>query len=76
MTPANILIRYIPPPYILGGTCVVFGALVTGCGGASNYATVLALRILIGCAQSFILGSSIYGSLWFRRDELASVGGG
>ena len=75
MLPANILLRYIPPNLQLGGSVLIFGAIVTGLGGAQNYATVLALRILIGTSQSFIQGLSLYTSLWFTRDEVAGIAG-
>ena len=75
MLPANILLRKISPHMLIGGTVVVFGAFVCAVGGAQNYSTVLALRILTGCAQSFVNGFTIYATVWFQRDELASIAG-
>lgn len=74
MFPANIILKAFPPRFIIGGACVIFGSLVAGLGGAQNYATLIAIRILVGCSQSMIQGLTIYGSLWFRRNEMATVG--
>jgi hypothetical protein len=38
---------------------------------ARNYATVLALRILLGCAQAYVQFLTVYISLWYKRDEVA-----
>ena len=75
MLPANILLRKISPHMLIGGTVAVFGAFVCAMGGAKNYSTVLALRILTGCTQSFINGFAMYATVWFKRDEVASVAG-
>ena len=75
MLPGNILLRYISPHIIIGGAVLLFGAFVCAMGGAQNYQTVLALRILVGFAQAFIQGLGLYNSLWFRRNEIATVGG-
>ena len=75
MLPGNILLRYISPNKMIGGSVLTFGAIVCGMAGAQNYQTLLALRILVGFAQAFIQGFGIYTSLWFRRDEIATVGG-
>jgi MFS family permease len=75
MLPGNILLRYISPNKMIGESVVSFGAIVCGMSGAQNYQTLLALRILVGFAQAFIQGVSVYTSLWFKRDEIATVGG-
>ncbi len=54
----------------------MFGGFVAIMGAAENYATVVALRILIGFAQAFIQGTGLYGSLWWKRDEVATRGCG
>ena len=59
MFPANIILKVIAPNIVVGVATLVFGSLVCGLGGATNYATVVALRFLIGCAQSFIQGMTI-----------------
>ena len=75
MLPGNILLRYISPNKMIGGSVLAFGAIVCGMAGSQNYQTLLALRILVGFAQAFIQGLSIYTSLWFKRNEIATVGG-
>lgn len=42
---------------------------------AKNAATVLALRILFGFASTFLQALTLYTSLWYKRDELATRGG-
>jgi hypothetical protein len=73
--PGNILLRLLSPPIVLGGTAIIFGAILIGMAGAQNYATVLALRILLGSTQAFMQGISLYSSLWYKRDEIATRGG-
>ncbi|KEF59000.1 uncharacterized protein A1O9_03843 [Exophiala aquamarina CBS 119918] len=41
---------------------------------AQNFGTALSLRILLGSAQSFVQGISLYSSLWYKRDEIATRG--
>jgi hypothetical protein len=75
MLPGNILLRYFSPNKMVGGAVVAFGAVVCGMSGVQNYQTLLALRILVGFAQAFIQGLGVYNSLWFKRNEIATVGG-
>ncbi|KAJ9603715.1 hypothetical protein H2200_011901 [Cladophialophora chaetospira] len=72
--PGNLLLRLLTPPIVLGGTALAFGAILIGMSGAQNYSTVLALRILLGSAQAFMQGLSLYSSLWYKRDEIATRG--
>jgi hypothetical protein len=75
MLPGNICLRYVLPNWQLGGNVITFGLLVTCMAAAQNYATILALRILVGASQAFIQGLGLYVSLWYKRDELATRGG-
>ncbi|KAH0843473.1 hypothetical protein FOPE_08711 [Fonsecaea pedrosoi] len=74
MFPGNICLRlpWVTAPALIGGGVLTFGAFCAGIGGAQGYATVLALRIFVGCAQAFIQGLGLYLSFWYRRNELAS----
>ncbi|KAK4893997.1 hypothetical protein LTR27_007803 [Elasticomyces elasticus] len=72
MLPGNLLTRPFTPQRTIGGSVIVFGAVVIGLSAAKNYATVLSLRVLIGLAQAVIQGQSVYTSTWYKRDELAS----
>lgn len=62
MLPANLVLKVIAPNVVVGLAALAFGSLVCGLGGASNYATVIALRLLIGCAQAFIQGMTMVSS--------------
>lgn len=75
MLPANIIQRKFSPHYIVGTSCTIFGLSVACMAAARNYGAMLGLRILVGFAQSFIQGMTVYLSLWFRRDEIASIAG-
>ncbi|KIY00304.1 uncharacterized protein Z520_03989 [Fonsecaea multimorphosa CBS 102226] len=74
MFPGNVGLRlpWMTAPALIGGGVLTFGAFCAGIGGAQNYATVLVLRVLIGCAQAFIQGLGLYLSFWYKRNELAS----
>lgn len=75
MLPGNICLRYVYPPILLGGCVFVFGAFCASLGGSKNYATLLALRVLVGSSQAFIQGLGLYSSFWYRRNELATRSG-
>lgn len=36
-----------------------------------NYATMLSLRILLGCAQAYVQFIQVYMTLWYKREEVA-----
>lgn len=72
MLPGNILVKVLRPNRHLGGTAMIFGVLLAALSAASNYVTVITLRLLIGAAQAFLQGISIYCSLWYKRDEFAT----
>ena len=75
MLPGNIFLRWIPPNFLVGGAIISFGTFLCGMSAAETYGTVLATRILIGFAQSFVQGIGMYSSLWYTRTELAFRGG-
>lgn len=70
-----MLLGKLRPNLQLGGTALAFGALLAIMSAAQNYATVLSLRVLIGGTQAFMQGLSVYFTLWYKRDELATRGG-
>ena len=59
----------------LGTSALLFGAFLVGMSAAQNYPTVAVLRVFIGGGQAFIQGQSLYLSLWYKRDELATRAG-
>ncbi len=75
MLPGNILLRWIPPYLLVGLSILTFGALLCGMSAMETYGAMIALRILIGCAQSLVQGIGIYSSLWYTRTEVATRGG-
>ena len=75
MLPGMLILRVIGPHRQIGGATAVFGVLVCCLAASKKYGTVLALRILIGVFQSLNQGISVYTSLWYKRDELATRGG-
>lgn len=72
MLPANLTARKFKPNRSLGAAIIFFGVVLCGMAEAKNYATILALRILLGMGQGFVQMAIIYCSLWYRRDELAT----
>ena len=75
MLPGMLFLRIIGPHRQLGAATAVFGVLVCCLAASKTYGTVLALRVLIGIFQSLNQGISIYTSLWYKRDEVATRGG-
>lgn len=75
MLPGNICLRLFTPHRQLGGSAIIFGALLIGMSAAQNYATVLALRTLVGAAEAFMQGLTVYYSRWYKRDEVATRAG-
>ncbi|KAK5381971.1 hypothetical protein LTR20_007951 [Exophiala xenobiotica] len=69
--PANLTSRIFRPNRSVGGAAICFGAILCGMAEARNYATVLALRIMLGCAQAYVQFLTVYISLWYKRDEVA-----
>lgn len=75
MLAGNICLRYVPANRVLGGCVILFGVFCTALGGAGNYSTVLAMRVLVGAAQAFIQGLALYLTLWYKRHEIATRAG-
>ena len=75
MLPANLSMRIIPPPKLIG-TAIFFFSICTLClAAAKNYATVLFLRMLIGSGQAFVQVAFLYLSIWYKRNEVATRAG-
>lgn len=75
MLPANLSARFLKPNRSLGVAVVFFGIILCSMAEAKNYATILALRVLLGLGQGFIQMAIVYCSVWYRRDEVASRAG-
>ncbi|OQU96307.1 hypothetical protein CLAIMM_02409 [Cladophialophora immunda] len=72
LMPANILNRKLKPNRSIGAGVVFFGVMLCGMSAAQNYATLVVLRLLIGCGSSFVPIITIYTSLYYTRSELAT----
>ncbi|OPB46934.1 hypothetical protein A0O28_0070580 [Trichoderma guizhouense] len=70
--PANLSIRFFKAHRQVGGCVIAFATLSCCMAAAKNAATVLALRILFGFASTFLQALTLYTSLWYKRDELAT----
>lgn len=70
--PANVTARKFKPNRAIGGALIFLGVCLCGMAPAQNYATILALRIMLGFGSSFVPIVTIYASLWYKRDELAT----
>ncbi|KAH0536475.1 hypothetical protein FGG08_006656 [Glutinoglossum americanum] len=67
--------RVVSPPKLLGVAIVFFGVCSTCLAAAKNYASILALRVLIGAGQAFVQVGSLYLSIWYKRNEVATRAG-
>jgi hypothetical protein len=72
MLPGNIILRKLGAHRQLGGAAVLFGAFVIGICGVNKFATVLILRFFVGATQGFIQGLTLYTTLWYKRNEVAT----
>ena len=72
MLPGNICLRWLSPPYQLGGATLIYATLICVMSTARNYGSVLALRIVIGFVQAFVQGIPLYISLWYTRKEVTT----
>ncbi|KIW39102.1 uncharacterized protein PV06_08913 [Exophiala oligosperma] len=70
--PGNIGLKYVRPSWMFGCCSLLFGGFLVAMAGSHNYATPLALRILIGSAQAFMQGVGLYVTQWYKRDEIAT----
>lgn len=75
MLPAVVFIRHLKANRQIGGCCIAFAVLSTCMAASKNAATILALRFFIGVASVFLQGISVYTSMWYKRDEIATRGG-
>lgn len=72
MLPANIINGMLKPNRAIGIAAIFWGACLCGMSRAENYAAVMVLRVCLGAGQAFVTTLSIYTSLWYKRDEIAT----
>lgn len=71
--PSNLALKVISPNKWIGFLVIAFGALCAGIGGTNNYASVAALRFLLGAAEAGSFpGLIFYFSLWYKQEERAT----
>jgi hypothetical protein len=75
MLPANLGMRVIGPSRQLGVAVIFFGVCGTCLSASKNYATVVAIRVLIGIGEAFVQVGFLYFSWWYKRDEVATRAG-
>lgn len=73
--PAYLTVRSLKANRQIGGCVILFATFSCCTAAAKNAATVLALRVLIGAATAFLQSLSLYTSLWYKRDEMATRSG-
>ncbi|KAL7896831.1 MFS general substrate transporter [Trichoderma sp. SZMC 28014] len=73
--PAYLTVRSFKANRQIGGCVILFATFSCCTAAAKNAATVLALRVLIGAATAFLQSLSLYTSLWYKRDEMATRSG-
>ncbi|KAL7946067.1 MFS general substrate transporter [Trichoderma barbatum] len=73
--PANLSIRFFKAHRQIGGCVILFATLSCCMAAAKNAAAILALRILFGFVSTFLQALTLYTSLWYKRNELASRSG-
>lgn len=73
--PAYLTVRSFKANRQIGGCVILFATFSCCTAAAKNATTVLALRVLIGAATAFLQSLSLYTSLWYKRDELATRSG-
>ncbi|KAJ9612957.1 hypothetical protein H2200_002898 [Cladophialophora chaetospira] len=72
MLPSNLTARKFRPHRSLGAATVFFGLCLCLMSVIKNYASLMTLRAFLGFGEAFVQMSYIYGSLWYKRDELAT----
>ncbi|KAF2100206.1 MFS general substrate transporter [Rhizodiscina lignyota] len=70
--PANLSVRFLKPHRQIGGCVVLFAILSCCMADAKNAGTVLALRIIFGFISAFLQALTIYTSMWYKKNELAT----
>lgn len=73
--PANLGMRIIGPPRLLGLAVMFFGVCGTCLSTVHGYASILGLRLLIGLGEAFVQVGLLYFSFWYKRDEVATRAG-
>ncbi|BEI80833.1 hypothetical protein CcaverHIS002_0113620 [Cutaneotrichosporon cavernicola] len=70
-TPATMLLRTLRPSRMVPTFMIIWGGVVIGNGFATNYATVVACRLLLGICEAGLFPSLVlYMTSFYQREEL------
>ncbi|KAI0882301.1 putative pantothenate transporter [Annulohypoxylon maeteangense] len=72
--PGTLLIKKIHPNRQFSGAMIVWGVLTALTVLAKNSGQLLAIRFLVGAAESFVQGGVFYLSFWYQYSEYATRG--
>ena len=68
--PSNVLLKKLKPSRWIAFLMFGWGACTIGLGGAQNYATVTAVRFLLGMFEAGLFpGLVFYLTFWYRASE-------
>ncbi|RDW90077.1 putative MFS allantoate transporter [Aspergillus mulundensis] len=68
--PSNLLLQRLPLAKYMGGSLVIWAALVIAHVGAKNYAGMLVLRFILGMAEACVSPCMMsFTSMFYKRDE-------
>lgn len=72
-TPATTFLRTLRPSRFIPGATVLWGAVVLGSGFSKNYATQVAVRVLLGAMESALSPCLfLWMTTFYKRNEMAS----
>ena len=70
--PLSSLMKRFPVRIMMSAIMVCWGAVVIGSGFQNNYATLIALRLVLGAFEAALFPClAVYITFWYRRDEIA-----
>lgn len=71
---ATLQMRRVGPPLTVGGGCIFWGVMTTLLIVVKNWSGAVAVRVFIGFGEGFVHVASLYLSLWYGPEELATRG--
>ncbi|EXJ94342.1 hypothetical protein A1O1_02736 [Capronia coronata CBS 617.96] len=72
--PGTVLIKKIGPPFQFAGAMLLWGAVTTALVACTSYSDLMGLRFLVGAAEAYVQGSTLYLSFWYTYPELVTRG--
>ncbi|KAF7559022.1 hypothetical protein G7046_g5134 [Stylonectria norvegica] len=73
--PGTLLLRMIGPPLQFGLAMMGWGAVTCLTVVVKEYGGLLATRMMVGCFEAFIQGTTFYLTFWYTYQELATRAG-